>query len=244
MSPKSAARLAGILYLVVIAGGLFAELGVRGQVMVPGDAAATVANILDHERLFRTGFAVHLFYLACALPIALILYRLFSPVNRHLALLALLFNLVAITVEAGNLLNQFAPLRVLAAADAGLVAEQVDGLVYLYLRLFSAGFGISLTFFGFFCLLIGYLVFVSGLLPRAIGVLMALAGACYLVNSFTVFLAPAVANVLFPYILLPCLVGELVFALWLVARGVNLDRWDGTSARGNPAAGKAELPYE
>lgn len=158
ITPNSAARIAGALYLLIIAGGIFAEMAVRGQVMVPGDAAATLQNLLAHESLFRAGIAVHLFYLACTIPVALILYTLFRRVDRHLALLALLFNLVAIATEAGNLLNLFAPLRVVEAVDAGLGAEQAQGLVYLYMRLFSAGFGISLVFFGLFCVLLGYLI--------------------------------------------------------------------------------------
>lgn len=227
LPPQTAARMAGVLYLIIIAGGLFAEAFVRQQLIVPGDPGATARNILDQELLFRLGFAVHLFYVLCALPLALIFYRLFRPVNKDFAALALLFNLVAITVEGVNLVNQFAPLRLLGSDNLGTFSlEQVNVLAYTYLRLFGSGFAISLVFFGVFCLLIGYLIFRSGFLPRFLGVLMAVAGLCYLTNSFSLFIAPGFASLLFPYILLPCLVAELALALWLVVMGVNIREWE------------------
>ena len=73
-----------------------------------------------------------------------------------------------------------------------------------------------------FCVLIGYLIFRSTFLPRILGVLMAVAGVCYLINSFAIFLAPPLADRLFPYILVPCFVGELALALWLTVIGVNV----------------------
>lgn len=227
ISPQKAARIAGVLYLIIIAGGLFAEVFVRQQVIVFGDPAATARSILEHELLYRLGFAVHLIYLACALPLALIFYDLFRRVNGNIALLALVVNLVAITVESVNLLNHFAPLRILAAEGLNAPnAEHLQDLAYVFVRLFASGFGISLTFFGLFCLLIGYLIFRSGFLPRILGVLMAVAGLCYLTNSFSVFIAPGFAALLFPYILLPCLVAELSLALWLVVMGVNVRKWE------------------
>lgn len=218
-----------MLYLLIIAGGLFAEAYVRGQLIVFGDPAATARNILEHELLFRLGFAANLTYLVCALPLALIFYGFFERVNRPVAVLALTLNVVAIGVEAVNLLNHLAPLRILGARglEEFAAAEQ---LAYVHLRLFGSGFGISLTFFGFVCLLNGYLIFRSRLLPRFLGVLLAIGGACYLANSYALFIAPWLAAMLFPYILVPCLVAELSLALWLVIKGVNVRRWEEMTA--------------
>jgi hypothetical protein len=99
-------------------------------------------------------------------------------------------------------------------------------MAYLSIKADSYGFGVGLIFFGFACLVMGYLIFRSGYLPKIIGVLMQLAGLAYLVNSFALILAPAVAKVLFPAILLPAFVGELTFCLWLIFKGVNLTRWN------------------
>lgn len=232
LSPQKAARIAGALYLIIIAGGLFAEVFVRQPLFVSGDIAATARNIVEHERLYRLGFAVHLSYLVCALPLALILYELFKRVNRSFALLALLFNLAAIAIEGGNLLNHFAPLNFLANDGLSAFSEQQwQALAYSSIKLFASGFGISLVFFGCFALVAGHLIFRSGFLPRALGVLMAVAGLCYLINSFSVFVAPRFAALLFPYILLPCLAAELSLGLWLLVMGVDVRRWEGATDR-------------
>lgn len=231
MPAHTAARFAGVLYLIIIAGGLFAEAFVRQQLIVPGDPGATVRNILEQELLYRVGFAVHLFYLACALPLMLIFYRLFQRVSRDAALLALLFGVVAITIEGVNLLNHLAPVRLLAGESLdALSLEQLHSLLYAYASLFGSGFAISLVFFGVFCYLLGYLIYRSGFLPRFLGILMGLAGLCYLTNSFSLFIAPGFASLLFPYILLPCLAAELALALWLVVMGVNVREWENRAA--------------
>jgi hypothetical protein len=227
LPPQKAARIAGLLYLAIIAGGIFAEAFVRQQAFVPGDPAATARNILEHELLYRVGFAVHLFYLACALPLALILYNYFKRVSNNLALLALIFNLIAVAIEGVNLLNQFAPLSLLTSGGLSAFSEQqLQALAYGSLKLFSSGFGISLAFFGFFGVLAGILIFHSGFLPRILGVLMTVAGLCYIVNSFLVFVVPAFAAQLFPFILMPCIVAELSFALWLLVMGVNVSKFE------------------
>ena len=50
------ARIAGLCYLMVIAGGLFAEIVVRGSLLVAGDAAATARAITANQALWRWGW--------------------------------------------------------------------------------------------------------------------------------------------------------------------------------------------
>ena len=101
-----------------------------------------------------------------------------------------------------------------------------DGLlVKISLKLHDYGFGIDLVFFGFACLVYGYLLFRSGYFPRTLGVLMAIAGLSYLANSFTLILAPAYAGTIF-LILMPALIGELSLCLWLMVKGVNVPKWN------------------
>jgi hypothetical protein len=84
VSPRVQARIAGFLYLIVIVGGIFAEIFVRGRLVVTGDAAATAHNIVTHEMLYRWGFVIELFYCAfCNLPITLIFYNLFKVVKQE-----------------------------------------------------------------------------------------------------------------------------------------------------------------
>src|SRR4051812_39169903 len=92
--PQRAARLAGLLYLVVILGGIVAELVVRARLIVANDALTTANNILAHETLFRWGFAADLIALLFAVPLILLLYELLKVVDKRVALAALLFSLI------------------------------------------------------------------------------------------------------------------------------------------------------
>jgi hypothetical protein len=225
-SPQIYARIAGVLYLIIIAGGMFAE-AVREQVVVSGDAGATARNILAHELVYRLGFAAGVVVCSCNIPLALIFYEFFKLVNRSLSLLAVFFILVSTAIESVNLLNHFAPLILLGGRRYLNVftAEQLQALSYVSLRLQSAGYNISLAVFGFFCLVTGHLIFRSTFLPRILGVLLAIAGLCYLTNSFADFLFPPFSAHLFPYILVPCFVAELSLCLWLLVMGVNVPKW-------------------
>lgn len=156
-------------------------------------------------------------------PLALIFYELLKTVNRSVALLVAFFILLGTAVESVNLLNHFAPLTLLGTVQTAIPQDQVQTLAYLALRLHSAGYNLSLVFFGFYGLLSGYLIFRSTFLPRVLGVLLIAGGTGYLINSFTGFLAPGYARYLFPYILLPAFVAELSVALWFLFRGVNMD---------------------
>lgn len=227
-SAEKSARIAGILYLIVIVAGMFAELFVRGQLIVPGDAAATAHNILAHEFLYRLGFAASMVYLACNVVLALLFYRLFKVVNRNLSLLVAFFILLGTALESVNLFNHFLPLILLkgAAYMSAFSPDQLQTLAYMSLRLFATGFAMCLVFFGFYCILTGYLVYRATFLPRILGILMTIAGVCYLTHSFVGFLAPQFASHLVPYILVPCFIAETSLCLWLIAKGVNVQRWE------------------
>lgn len=226
-SPSALARVAGALYLYIFAAGLFAEAFVRSRLVVPDDATATAANILANQALFRVGFAGELLHLACDVVIAAILYVLFRPVSRTVALVAALMRVASAVILAVASISHFAALRLLSGADylAALPAGETQALALLALRLHADGYAISLVFFSFSLFSLGWLILRSGLIPKAIGALLVLAGACYLVNSIAGFVAPGFAAMLFPAILVPCAIAELALALWLVARGVDDSRW-------------------
>lgn len=227
-SPQAYARTGGVLYLAIIAAGLFAEAFVRERLVVPADAAATATNITTHGFLFRLGIAADLSTYLCAVALTVILYVLLKPVSRNLALLMVFFNLVQDAIGGVNALNTYRSLQLLGGADylKAFTPEQLEAMALLSLKAHSVGFGIALMFFAFSCLALGYLTYTSGFLPRVLGALMAVAGTCYLVNSFALVLSPALASILFPAIVLPAFVGELAFALWLVVKGVNVPKWE------------------
>jgi hypothetical protein len=161
----------------------------------------------------------------------LVFYVLLRPVNKNLALLAILFNLIQTAVLVANKLNLLMPLFLLGNADylKAFESNQLYALTYLFIKAHDYGFGIGLIFFGFACLIYGYLLFRSGYFPRTLGVLMAIAGLSYLTNSFTLILAPAYAGTIFPILVL-ALIGELSLCLWLIVKGVDLPKWEKRAA--------------
>jgi hypothetical protein len=233
-SPQLYARLGGVLYLAIIALGMFGEMFVRGSLVVPGEAAATANNIEASQLLWRMGIAGDLLMQVLDVPVIVVLYLLLKPVSKSLALLATLINLVQTAVLAANKLNLLVPLFLLE--NSGYLKEfssaQLDALSYLAIKAHGFGFGIGLIFFGVACLVRGYLIFRSGYLPKALGVLTLLAGLSYLTNSFALLLAPSFAASIFPAILMPAFIGELALCLWLIVKGVNLERWQQAQANG------------
>lgn len=223
-SPQLYARIAGILYLVIILMGIGAEALVRNKLFVSGDANATANNIIHADFLWKMGITADLIMHICDLPVMIILYYLLKPVSKKLALLNLSFNLIQTAVLVLNKLNLLAALFFLGDAEylKSFTPDQLHTLSYLSIKLHDFGFGIGLIFFGFVCLLEGYLIFRSVYFPKTIGVLMTVAGICYLTNSFVLILAPQFSSIT---LLMPCLLTELSFSLWLIFKGVNLSIW-------------------
>ena len=226
-SPQRYARLAGVLYLAIILLGAFGELFVRATMVVFGNAAATANNLAASPLLWRAGIVGDLLMHVADLPVILILYLLLRPVSENLALLATFINLIQTAVLAANKTNLLLPLFLLADASymKAFSPEQLHALAAIAINTHAHGFAIGLVFFGFACLLRGYLIFKSGYWPKILGTLMFLAGLSYLTNSFALLLAPAFADMIFPAVLLPALVGELSFCLWLIVKGVNVEQW-------------------
>jgi len=226
-SPRSKARTAGFFWLMTILTGGFAMFaGV--SVVVSGDAAATAANILAHEPLFRLGIATNLVSTACYLAATLLVYDLLKPVNRNVSLLAAFFSLAGCATGALSFVFQLAPLAVLGGGEylSVFTIEQRRALAYLSLRVNAQASIISFEFFGLHCFLIGCLILRSTFLPRLVGVLMTLAGLGWLTSSLANLLSPPFARYLSYYIVVPGALGELSLTIWLLLVGVNVPRWN------------------
>ena len=227
-SPQVYARTGGALYLAIIVLGAFAEGFVANKLVVTGDAGTTAHNILASPELWRLSVAGDLIVVLCAVPLLWIEYLLLRPVNKSLVLLAILFNLVSLAVEAISKLFLLVVMPTLADADylRAFEPQQLQILANLALKSHDIAFNIALIFFGFTCIVNGYLIFRSGYFPKFIGILMQLAGFCYLVACFAALFAPAFADLITPAILLPPLIGESSFCLWLLIKGVDIDKWN------------------
>ena len=230
--PRLLARIAGALYVIITACALFAYLYVRNQVINVDDMAQTAANFLAHEQLYRYGFAAAVIVVICNLPMGLILFELLKVVNSRLARLALVFIVASATLEAVNLFNYIEPLFTFTLPEyvRAFGPDELQALARGPIRMFGYAFSVSLTFFGVYCALVGILIFRSQFLPRVLGVLMVIAGVTYWLNSFRLFLALPT-----PYIQWVTLVAEVSLALWLLAVGVDEEKWWAQAGAREPA---------
>jgi hypothetical protein len=231
MNPNKTARIAGFLYLIMLPLSVFSLSFVRESLIVPGDTAATVNNIVASEGLFRATFVSGLIYQVLFIFFVLVSYKLLKPVNKNYALLMVIFALVSVPIEMLNELNRIAALLLLRGADYLTVFEagQLHALVLLFLDLHENGILIATISWGLMLFPLGYLVFKSGFLPRILGVLLIINGFGYLLDSCTQFLLPNYANyeaMISPLIALLTLPGCLVYVLWLLIKGVNVEQWE------------------
>ena len=222
MSPKAKARLAGGLYLLTMIMGGFAQGVVSDRLMVVGDAAATATNIGAHASLFRLGFAVYLVEMVCQLTMTSLFYELLKPVSRSVARIATIIGVVGCTIKTVARLFFIAPVLLLGGAKYLSVfsAEQLHATGLLSLRVNYMGETIAMVFFGFYALMLGYLIFNSGFLPRFLGILSALGGIGWLT-----YLYEPLAARLVPIVLGIAFVGALAKVVWLLAFGVDEARW-------------------
>jgi hypothetical protein len=226
-TPQRLARMAGLLYLIGSIAGVFGIL-YGPSLVTPGDAAATARNIVASASFFRLSIVSALLCQILFIFVALALYQLLKPVNQNMATLMVLFMLLSIPIAMLNELNNLAVLFLLSGADALKVfgADQLDALVPLFINLHAVGLDISFLVGALWFFPLGYLVFRSGFLPRILAVLLAINGLAYLIDSVAAVLVP---NLNVNVVMFTGWV-EVLFALWLLMRGINVARWE-TRAR-------------
>jgi hypothetical protein len=217
------ARVAGALYLLVFAAGALAFQ--RVPLIVRSDAAATAANILAAEPLYRLSVVAGLLSSICYVGVAACLDGLFRPVSRPVSLAAAFLALVGCAIGAAVSFALLAPL-VLLGGGTNLTAfgpEQLQALALLFARLYAQGESVGFVFFACYCLALGYLAFRAAFLPRLLGILLLVAGLGWLANS----LGGLLGSTPLPFLPAPvaAALGQVPLALWLLVRGVDARRW-------------------
>jgi len=223
-SPLKTARVAAIVFLIIFFQGMSAELFIRPDIIVPGDAATTVNNIVASESLFRLSLVSDLIRQMFMVLLVLVLFKLLKPVNKSIAMLMVIFALISIPITMLNELNHFAALLLSRGTDylTAFEADQLHAQVMFFLNLHEYGTFIP-QIFSFWLLLQGYLVFKSGFLPRILGILLMIGGLCYPIQAILFFLFPNFDAMIFG---LFAFIGELLFYLWLLIKGVNVEQWE------------------
>ncbi|MCB9751977.1 MAG: DUF4386 domain-containing protein [Myxococcales bacterium] len=218
-SPQRLARVAGLLYLVIIVCGVGGQ-GLIREPMIGETAAQTVAAIQQAALAFRLSVLADVAMVLADVGLGALLYVLLAPVSRTLSLAAMAFRLAQASVLGVNLVHL---LQAQALAGApGL--EGRDALVMSLLDAHAVGYDLGLMFFAVNCLLVGVLIARSKFLPRALGVGVGVSGVVYLVGGGLRVLAPALAAAFAPAYVVP-LLAELALCGWLLARGLDAAQW-------------------
>ena len=219
ISQRKVALVAGLGLLLMAVLAPIAHFGVLQSLIVPADAAATVANITESEGSFRFAIAALLVVTFLDILVAWALYVLLRPVNRTLALLVGWLRLAAAAAFLPALTNLLDVAQLLGGPEATtLPAAVIQAQVMSSAASFTNGWDIELAVFGLHLVGVGALVYRSVQFPRILGVLVVVAGVGYLADTFTRILVP---DFVFTFSLFP-FVGEallIVAFFWRAIKG-------------------------
>jgi hypothetical protein len=221
------ARVIAVFYLIMTVLAPFGMMYVPSTLVVAGDAAATANNIMDSEALFRAGITSDALVVLIEIVLTVLLYMLLKPVNPTLSLIAAFSRLGMTIVQGINLLNHIVVLLLLSGEDYLKVfdPDQIHALALLFLNVHEQVTFVWGLFFGFHLLVLGYLVYRAGYLPKLLGVVLVVTACCYLVQSFGNILLPDYKETFAAVGYLAII--EIVFPVWLLVKGVKAHASDG-----------------
>lgn len=220
-SINKTARMAGLLYLVYMVTHISSDVW-RDSYIVFGDAATTVSNIMAHAGLFTVAAVGDLLAAALFFLTAWALYVLLKPVNKDLALLFLLLNLIGVAIQCSSDFFLFAIQSVMNGSDYLNVfqTDQLQSLAMFFLDLREKGFLIAQLFYGAWLFPLGYLVYKSGFLPKFLGVVLMVHCFTWVSTFFQSFLFPGFTAI--SYVSYPLgFIAELGLTLWLLIMGAK-----------------------
>jgi len=223
-SNKKTARLAGLLYLIIVFFGIFYLRYAPSQLIVSGNLPATIGKIRASETLFRLSILAELIGGLFFLFLPLVLYRLFRGLNKTVATLMVIFASLSIVISYANLSNRFAVLTFISNADylKTFSAAEIQTQISLHLDFYDNGMLMQELFWGLWLFPFGYLVFRSGFFPKFLGILLMTGCIGYVIDFAGSFLSPHYNDLnITRYITLPASVGELGTGLWMLIMGVK-----------------------
>ncbi len=219
-SPQKNARLAGLLYLSLLPFGIFSFVIAPSLLIVPDNISKTINNILANEWLFRLGTISHMISQVLVIFLALSMYWLFQYVNKDRAILMVVLALLGLPIAFLNEVHNLAVIRLIAPAFNPFTSDQLNAQVMLFLDMSRNGVLISQIFWGLWLVPLGLLVYRSGFLPKLLGIPIVMAGSAYLFDSIMQLINPG-----FLIISQFTFLFEIILPIWLLAKGVNDEKW-------------------
>ncbi len=218
------ARVAGLAYVVVIMLGIFSVSYIDSNILVPGNDAATVDNIMNNELRFRISIASEIIMYALVVLLSHALYVILKTVNRNLALLALLWRIGEAIIGGGvTVLTGLIPLLLLNG-EAAFEQDQLQALVGLFLQLRGAGLDVVLIFIGMGGTVFCYLFVTSKYIPRILAVWGMITYLSMLILALISILSPNFPESAKMFFYAPGGLFEIIIGLWLLFKGVNIQQ--------------------
>jgi hypothetical protein len=227
ISQFKAARLAGLLYLIAMATGLFAEFYVHfpSTLIISGDVTKTASNITSNERLYRIGIANNIITFAIDVVLIWALYVLLKPVNKSLALLAVFFRLIETTIACFAIINAYVAMQFIS--DAGHLkafdSNQIQALSVLH-DTYALTFNVVAIFLGLGSTIFNYLLLKSRYIPRVLAVWGIFSSVLLLISQFVIIIFPGMEKIIIPACYGPIALDEIALGFWLLFKGANIPK--------------------
>jgi len=223
-SPQKTARIAGLLYLFIIFLGFFYLRYVPVTLIVRSDPAETLNRITGHEILFKLGILAEMIADLIFLLMALVLYRLFSSVDRNLGVLMVVFVTLGIVVSYIGIQHKLDVISLIKqSGNNAFSSRQLQQQVMLNLDYYRYTIISGEFFWGLWLLPLGLLIIRSRYIPYFLGILLLLGCMGYVIDFAFSLLFPDTAKMpLLDYITMPASIGELGTCLWLLIAGARV----------------------
>lgn len=220
-SNKKTARIAGLLYLLMVAFGLASEVFFRQKLFTSNDITVIANNILSNIIIYRAGITCDILMALCYLLTALVLYKLLSSVNKEMAAVMVIFASAGSVLLMFTILNEIAPLYILNGNDylSTFTSGQRQSLAMLFYNLYQHGYMIGQVFFALWVLPLGALIYKSRFIPKILGVLFMIEAVFGLISVMIHFLIPNAT--IETIMMLPMMIAEFSFMFYLLIRGLD-----------------------
>lgn len=224
VTQRQVAIVAGTSLLIMAVSAAFSFGFVYNNLIITGDAAVTTQNIMNSGMLFRSSLLGWLIILVCDVLVAWALYLFLIKVNRRLSLLTAWFRLIYSAILGFAIGNLVIVVLLTSETDfsTSFQTEEIQTYVMLFLNVFENIWALGLIVFGLHLLLLGYLVYYSGYIPKILGVLLVIAAISYLFIDISKLILPQYEDFIRTMeipLSLPMAIGELAFSFWLLIKG-------------------------